>query len=135
MAIARAGLVILLTAIAAAGCGGGFGGPKSAPPGQAVDRNGYPANYRTQIAGFLLTTLKDREDFGGALIAPPALKTVGQNQHYVVCLELNGHNERKNKVLIYLDGSLQQYVEATPDLCGDAAYQPFQELAVEMPAK
>jgi hypothetical protein len=135
MPIARAGLVILLTAITAAGCNGGFGGAKSAPPAQAVDPNAYPANYRRQIAGFLQTTLKDRADFGGALIASPALKTVGQNQHYVVCLQLNGHNERKDKVLIYLAGSLQQYVDATPELCGDAAYQPFQELADEMPAK
>jgi hypothetical protein len=126
-----AGTVSLLAAMTVAGCSG-FGREKPAP---AVDPNAYPTNYRKQIASFLLQTLSDRADFGGALITAPAMKPIGQSQHYVVCLQLNGHNQRRDKVVIYLDGAIQQFIDSKPEQCGDAVYQPFQELADETPPR
>ncbi len=136
----RTGAVPLLAALALAGCSGGFGGfggPKRPQPVATVDPNLYPANYRNQIAMLLRTTLTDRADFNGALIAAPALKPVADspNLHYVVCLQLTGRNERTTKAVIYLGGDPTQYVDATPQQCADAAYQPFTELQYAKPEK
>ncbi len=133
MSLARAGMVILLASLSVTGCSG-LGGRKAAPP---VDPNAYPANYRSEIVSLLTTTLTDPGDFQGALIAPPTMRPVpdGREQHYVVCLQLNGHNETKNKVVIYLDGSPNEFVDATPEECTGAAYQPFPELAAARPGR
>jgi hypothetical protein len=131
MRIARAGIWALLASIGLVGCTG-FGKPKPEP---AVDPNAYPANYRTQMVTLLTTMLTDRADFRGALIAPPALKPVGQSQHYVVCLQLNGHNQHKDKVVIYLAGAPTQYIDSKPEQCADAAYQPFKELEDMTPTR
>jgi hypothetical protein len=130
----------LLLAAALAGCGGlnfHLGGSNSAQPLATVDANLYPANYRMQIARLLATLLKDRADFSGALISPPALKPVADspNLHYVVCVQLDGHNVERNKVVIYLAGEPTQFIDATPQQCGDAAYQPFPELQTVKPEK
>jgi hypothetical protein len=127
-----AGSALLAATIALAGCSS-FGKQKPAAP--PVDPNLYPANYRNQIAGYLLTELKDRADFFNALISAPAIKPVQQSQHYVVCVQFNGHNEHRTKVLIYLGGALQEYLDPTPEQCGDAVYQPYPELAAEAPSK
>jgi hypothetical protein len=122
MKIARAGLAMALASMSVAGCSSA---PKPAP---VIDPNAFPANYRNQIATFLMTVLTDRADFRSSLIAPPVLKQVGDSQHYVVCVQLNGRNQHKDKALIYLAGAVNQYVDAAPGQCADAAYQPFTEL-------
>ena len=106
---------------------------KQSPTPAAADPNVFPANYRAQVTRFLVQNLSDPADFHGALIAQPALKRVGDTQHYVVCIQLNGHNRRRDKVAIYLAGELNQYVDSTPEQCGDAAYQPLKELENEKP--
>jgi hypothetical protein len=144
MTLARATLATLVAAllavVALAGCSGGlpgFGGPKSAQPVAAVDPNLYPSNYRAQIATMLATTLSNRADFQGTLISAPALKPVAdsQIQHYVVCLQYSGRVEHKVKVVLFLAGVPTQYVDATPQQCSDAAYQPFTELERQLPNK
>jgi hypothetical protein len=127
MRISRAGIWVLLALVA--GCSAG---PKPEP---VADPNSYPANYQKQIAVFLRTTLTDRADFHGALIAEPAIKPVGQSQHYVVCLRFNGHSERKDKVVVFLAGGITQFVDATPEQCGGAAFAPFQALDDVTPPK
>jgi hypothetical protein len=122
--------VLVLAAVMVAACSG----DKKQANTAIANPNVYPANYRTQIASLLATNWKDAADFYGALIAPPVLKNVGDNQHYIVCLQLNGHNQRKNKVAIYLGGNITQYVDSTPEQCGDAAYQPFKDLEAMAPA-
>jgi len=102
--------------------------------GPAPEPNVFPADYRVQIARFLATELTDRADFRGALISAPALKPVGASQHYVVCLQFNGHSQIKNKVAIYLAGDITQFIDAKPEQCADAAYQPYKELEYAMPS-
>jgi hypothetical protein len=121
---------VLSAAMLLTGCSG-FGGSK---PEQAVDPNVFPANYRMQIATLLKTTLTDRTDFQGALIAQPVMKSLGDSQHYVVCLRFNGR-QPKNKIVIFLSGTPTQYVDSKPEQCGDAAYAPFQDLADVTPPK
>jgi hypothetical protein len=140
MRTASAITVLLLTATALAGCSSmpsmpSFGGSKRQQPTVTVDANLYPANYRQQIATMLSTLLAARADYQNALIAAPALKPVADspNLHYVVCLQFNDRTEHRNKVVIYLGGDPQQYVDATPEQCAGAAYAPFTELAAVLP--
>jgi hypothetical protein len=131
---------VLLAVFALAGCGGGsgfgFGGSKHQQPDTVVNADLYPANYRAQIATMLVKLLTNRSDYN-ALISPPMLKPVpdSPNQHYVVCLQFNEADGPKTKVVIYLGGEPQQYVDATPEECAGAGYQSFTELAAELPHK
>jgi hypothetical protein len=126
----------LLLAAALGACSGGLPGfgSKRAPE-TVVNPDPYPAAYRQQVVTLMTMSLHDRADFRGALIAPPALKPVanGESQHYVVCLQLTGHNERRTKAVIYLEGKPNEFVDATPQQCDGAAYQPFGELIYETP--
>lgn len=130
MRISGAAAVLLLAAAAIAGCSGS----KKEPSTAIANPDIFPANYRNQIATLLLTNLKDPADFRGALIGQPTLKPVGDSRHYIVCVQLNGRGFRKDKVAIYLGGSITQYIDATPEQCADAAYQPFRELDAQTPS-
>jgi len=123
---------LLSVCLAIAGCSG-FGESKPKPP--PPEPNAYPSNYRSQVTSLLATSLTDRADFRGALIAPPALKPIGDNQHYVVCVQLNGHNQHKEKIVIFLAGIPNIFVDAKPEQCAGAAYEPFRELEAALPAK
>jgi hypothetical protein len=126
----RAGLPAAVIAAALAGCSG-FGGPKKdAAP---TDPNAYPAQYRSQIATFLRQSLTNRADFRGAFISQPMLKPIGDSQRYMVCVQFHGNGQVKNKVAVYFAGMISQFIDSTPDQCGDAAYSPFNELAASMP--
>jgi hypothetical protein len=77
--------------------------------------------------------LRDPADFRASLIAQPVLKHVGDADIYVVCVQLNGRNQHQDKVVYFLAGSINQYVDAQPDQCAGAAYEPFRELAALSP--
>jgi hypothetical protein len=115
--------LLVASAIATAGCSSG---PK--PDQAASNPDGYPKDYQRQIAMFLRTELTDRADFRGATIAEPAMRPVGASQHYVVCLRFNGHNQRKDKAVVYLDGQISQFVDSKPEQCSGAVFAPFQIL-------
>jgi hypothetical protein len=130
---------LLLAATLLAACSGGLSGLGSfgskPAPATVVDPDPYPADYRRQVATLLTTNLRNRADFRGALIAAPALKPVagGQSPHYVVCVQLTGNNDRRTKAVVYLEGKPNEFVDATPEQCAGAAYQPFGELVYEQP--
>ena len=124
----RGGLSVLLMATALAGCS--FGAKKDTAP---VDPNLYPVKYRMQIADFLRQSLTTRADFRGGLIAPPVLLPIGDSQRYMVCVQLHGNGQVKNKVAIYFGGMIAQFIDSTPEQCGNAAYTPFTELAASLP--
>jgi len=124
-----AGVAAALLAVAVAGCGA-VGGPKNAAP---TDPNVFPAKYRTQIVEFLRQSLTTRADYHGALISQPVLKAVGDSQRYIVCVQFNANSQIKNKVAIYFAGMISQFIDSTPEQCGDAAYQPFKELDAAVP--
>jgi hypothetical protein len=132
---------VLAAAGLLAACSGGLSslgsfGSKPAPA-TVVNPDPYPANYRQQVASVLIMNLTDRADFRGAQIAAPALKPVanGQSPHYVVCVLLTGGNVRRAKAVVYLEGRPNAFVDATPEQCGDAAYQPYTELIYEQPER
>jgi hypothetical protein len=129
MRISSPGIALLTASIIVGGCSG----KRASGPVQEADPNAVPSDYRHQVATYLRLELPDREDFRGAMIAAPALKPVGASQHIVVCVQLNGRNQRKDKVAVYLGGVLTQFVDSTPEQCAGAAYQPFTELQEAMP--
>jgi hypothetical protein len=124
MKIACLKVTLLLASLVIAGCS----------PKPAIDPNVMPTDYRNQIATYLGTVLTDRADFRLSLIGAPVLKPAGASEHYIVCVMLNGHNQHKEKVVIYLGPNINQFVDAAPGQCTDAAYQPFKELAALSPS-
>jgi hypothetical protein len=120
-----------LLALALAGCSSFGGSKKDEAP---LDPNAYPATYRAQIATFLRQSLTNRASFRGAFISAPMLKPIGNSQRYVVCVQFHTNGQIENKVAIYFAAMIAQFVDATPDQCGNAAYTPFNELAAAVPS-
>jgi hypothetical protein len=125
MKIARLKVALPLLSVVIAGC--------SNTPKPAADANVMPTDYRNQVATYLAQVETDRADFRNSLIGSPMLKPVGAGEHYIVCVQFNGRNQHKEKVVIFLGTNINQYVDATPGQCADAAYQPFKELAALLP--
>jgi hypothetical protein len=117
--------LLLAASVVIAGC--------SSTPKPAADANVLPTDYRNQVATYLGQVVTDRADFRSSLIGAPVLKQVGASEHYVVCVMLNGRNQHKEKLVIYLGANINQFIDATPGQCADAAYQPFKELAALLP--
>jgi hypothetical protein len=126
----RAILLLMLAAVAAAGCS-----TTKSKPTPMAEPNILPNDYRGQIATFLSTVLVDRADFTNAQIGTPALEQVGSSEHYVVCVLFNGRNEHREKAVLYLGGNINQVVDAQPGQCANAAYAPFPELAALLPKR
>ena len=130
--IRRAVMFLIMAAGALAACSG-FGKNQQAP---AADPNVFPANYRSTLVALLRKSLTDRADFRGALISEPALKPVGESRHYVVCVQVNPRSVTKTtKAAVYLSGQMTQFIDATPEQCADAVYQPFKELDAATPVE
>jgi hypothetical protein len=128
----RRGVLTALLAPFLAGCS--FNTQHPVTP--QVDPNLYPQNYRKLLAVYLSQELNDRADFFGAHVSQAVLKPVGGTEpRYVVCIQFNGHSEIKNKMVIYLAGQITQFVDAAPEQCSDAVYQPFTELEQVAPGK
>ena len=68
------------------------------------------------------------------MLSEPALKPVGPSQHYIVCVQFNPQSAIKTQAAVYLAGQMTQFIDAAPDQCAGAAYQPFQELEAAPPA-
>ena len=127
MSVHRAGMVLVMAAVALGGC-------SARKEQQAVDPNVLPTNYRSTLVAFLRQSLTNRADFRGAMISEPVLKPVGPSQHYVVCIQFNPRSQIKTKAAVFLSGQMTQFIDATPEQCADAAYQPFKELDAAVPA-
>ncbi|HXW42530.1 MAG TPA: hypothetical protein VEK75_15085 [Xanthobacteraceae bacterium] len=123
-----AGAAAALT-VALGGCSG-LGAKKDV----AVDANAYPANYRADMVAFLRQSLTDRAEFRGAMVSQPVLKSVGGSEpRYVACVQFNPRSKIDAKAAIFFQTRMSEFIDATPELCGGATYQPFNELAAAMP--
>ncbi|HXW50182.1 MAG TPA: hypothetical protein VEK31_12130 [Xanthobacteraceae bacterium] len=133
MNVCRARNILLLGALlpavlAPAGC------TKKDQPQIAADANAFPANYRKDITTFLRQSLTNRADFHGAMISEPAMRPIGDSQHYIVCIQFNPKSTIKTKAVVFLGGQMTQFIDSTPEQCADAVYQPFKELDAATPA-
>ncbi len=128
-AAARKAIAVLTLAIALAAC---RYEPKVEP--NAVPR---PEEYKEYIQDYVRDRLTDPTAIRNALISVPALRPVAANtMRYVVCFKYDAKDSSdprryagpKEVAAIFFDRRVQQYTGATPELCGQAAYQPFPEL-------
>lgn len=104
-----------------------------------VEENAVPRpdEYKDQIEAFVRTGLTDPTGIRNAFISQPALRTVNAGTtRYVVCFKYEAKDNSdprryagsKEFAAIFYDRRLSQFLAATPDLCGQAAYQPYLEL-------
>jgi hypothetical protein len=102
--------------------------------GERVDPNSFPVNYKADVIGLVRTSVADPSNIRDAYISEPALRKSDTENRYVVCVRFNGKGRDgrylgvKEKMVIYFAGNPNQYIDATPDKCGGANYQPFPEL-------
>jgi hypothetical protein len=122
------GLCLLsVFAVALAGCSSGGKAPEEDP-------NVFPSSYKDEISLTLTNTLDDPTNIRGAFVSDPALRTVGKDQRYVVCVRFDARDANKqyvgskDRIAFFYGGHLNQLVEASKEQCGNAAYKPFPEL-------
>ena len=127
MNVHRAGMVLVMAAVALGGC-------SARKEQQAVDPNALPTNYRSTLVAFLRQSLTNRADFRGAMISEPTLKPVGPSQHYIVCIQFNPRSQIKTKAAVFLSGQMTQFIDASPEQCADAVFSPFKELDAAIPS-
>jgi hypothetical protein len=102
---------------------------------EGPNANVYPENYRAELLSFLQTYLNNPSNVREAQIAEPVLRQVNSTDRYVVCLKYNAKNNEgrymgvRETIAIYVRGRFTQLVDAPGDICKEAAYQPFPELA------
>jgi len=109
------GLSLLLAA-----CGGG-------EKPEAVNPNVYPKDYKAALLRFL-PGYRDPTGIRNAYLAAPVLKEIGSQSRYVACLRFEAPDGGHEYAAVFFAETLNQFVEATPQLCGGAAYQSFPEL-------
>jgi hypothetical protein len=96
--------------------------------------NVFPADYKTEILTTMTTMLDDPTNVRNAYISDPALRAAGKVERYVVCVRSDSRNAYKqytgntDRIGIFYGGHLNQFIDATKEQCGNAAYKPFPEL-------
>ena len=92
------------------------------------DPNAYPANYKTILLAYVRSSPVDLLDARDVYVSTPALRQFGQESRYSVCLRADGQDWRKEKIVVFFSGQMTQFIDATSEQCGAAAYQSFPEL-------
>jgi hypothetical protein len=99
-----------------------------------IDENLFPAAYKADILKVMPDILGDPTNIRDAFISDPALTPFGNVSRYTVCVRFNPRTTGRryagsqDRIGIFLEGQLQQFVPATQEQCGKAAYKPFPEL-------
>ncbi len=98
---------------------------------KTVDPNVYPEKYKTDLVAYVRSNPGDMLNVRDASLSAPALRQFGSESRYFVCLRTLGQDGRKDKLVVFFSGRINQFIDATAEQCGAATYQPFPEL-VEM---
>jgi hypothetical protein len=114
---------IAVAALALSGCSS-FGYGEAEKP---VEPNVFPAEYRAGLMTFLQTNPFGLVGAREASLSQPELKAFGNENRYVACLQVAGPDWRKNKMIVYFGGTINQFIDAG-EQCNGAAYQPYPEL-------
>jgi hypothetical protein len=123
----------LALAFALCGCAGSQQqGPAALPIDEAAAAVPLPASYKTDILAILRIYLRDPTNIRSASVADP-LPLAGRRNRQIVCLQFDAKNSDgeysglKERVAIFSRGKLDQMIEAPPEQCAAARYQPFPE--------
>jgi hypothetical protein len=121
--------ILLQLAAALVGCSEfGFGRQTE----KAVDPNMFPENYKKDVLAYVQAHPRDFINTRDAAISAPTLKAFGTEGRYFVCLQANTPDSRKEKLVIFFSGRINQFIDAESGECSAAAYQPFPELLAEL---
>jgi hypothetical protein len=108
---------------------------KEKPTGQNI----FPADYKQELAAFLRTYIENPRQVRDAAIGTPVLRPIGGKPHYVTCVRYNPRNfenkyeGNKEKLAIFIDGKMNQFVESDPQICPGLAYQRYPEIENMVP--
>jgi hypothetical protein len=117
----------LAAAVALAGC-------SNSDKKTTEDPNIFPAKYKSQIVDFVPSVVSDATNIRSGFVSEPVLKTDGPVHVYYSCVRFNARTNglqyggSKDYAVYFYSGQINQFVEAPPDLCAKAAYQPFPEI-------
>jgi hypothetical protein len=118
--------LVVACALALGGCTGGH------PRGEGAT-GPRPENYKSDILATLHVYFRDPTQIRDAAASEPKLQQVGQRNRYVVCLRLNAKKSdgqyagTKQYLAGFVDGRLDQMIEAKPEDCAGVEYRPFPE--------
>jgi hypothetical protein len=101
-------------------------------PEKTVDPNTLPENYKKDVLAYVQAHPGELINTRDASISSPALKVFGTESRYFVCLQANAPDSRKEKLVIFFSGRINQFIDAEGGQCSGAAYQPFPELLAEL---
>jgi hypothetical protein len=102
-----------------------------------ADPNIMPSRYRQEVVDTLRDQIFNKNEttsVTNALISDPALRPVGGEQRYTICVRYTAHSvvagltANAERIGYFYGGHLNQLVETTGNECRDAAYKPFPEL-------
>jgi hypothetical protein len=109
---------------------------KEKPTGQNI----FPADYKQELAAFLRTYIENPRQVRDASIGTPVLRPVGSGQpRYVTCVRYNPRNfenkyeGNKEKLAVFIDGKMNQFVDSDPQICPGLAYQRYPEIENMVP--
>jgi hypothetical protein len=120
--------LVLKLAAAAAGCSElGFGTHR-----EKVDPNKFPESYKKDLLTYAQAHPAELLNAREASISAPALTQFGTESRYFICLQATAPDWRKEKMVIFFSGRINQLVDADSEHCGAAQYQPFPELVAEL---
>ena len=135
------GALLMVTFLGAAmlgGCASDIGPSPAELKAQWDAQNVYPQTYKNDLLAFLRTYLNDPTHVRGAMLSQPVLKEVGSGQRYVACLRYNARDMEgkymglKDGAAVYVSAKLDRFIDkpiAVKEICKDAVYVPFPELA------
>jgi hypothetical protein len=124
----RGGMALIIAAltVALAACSSA-----QKPP---VAPNLAPTDYERELLNTLRSSLDNPTNVREASISAPALRPVGQEQRYSVCVRFNARDTGnqymgvKEHIGWFYGGRLNQLIEAAPGQCTGAAYRPWPAL-------
>jgi hypothetical protein len=99
------------------------------PKEPKIEENIYPTDYKAQIVKQMRLQSEDRLNLHDAYVAPPLMKAYqSAAPRYVSCIRFTVKDDSKEMAAFFFSRGITQIVNATPELCANAAYEPFPEL-------
>ena len=124
--------VLMLLLAGVAGCSdSGFWGKSE----KAVDPNAYPENYKKDVLTYVKTHPGELLNAREASISTPALKQFGTQNRYFACLRVNGPDWRKEKMLVFYSGGINQLIDAegaSEILSDDTIVEKLREAGIDI---
>src|SRR5262249_17023734 len=105
-ALSVSSLVLPLAALTACSGGMGLWSSEEKPP----EPNLYPEKYKSDLVAYVRGSPGDMLNVRDAAVSAPALRQFGSESRYFVCLRTVGQDGRKDKLVVFFAGRINQFV-------------------------